>query len=100
MINTDVSRSGIRRLSYTLHIRFFSSLGIHIVVVFLLIVGMFVSRDFLTSENLLNIIRPVTLLGIVAVGLMFVTYGGHYVDLSIPAIMALSGMVKSEASLK
>ena len=93
MINADVSRSDIRRPSYALRMRFFGSLGIYVVVFFLLIVGMFVSRDFLTSENLLNIIRPVTLLGIVAVGLMFVTYGGHYVDLSIPAIMALSGMV-------
>jgi ribose/xylose/arabinose/galactoside ABC-type transport system permease subunit len=93
MINADVSRTDMRRLPGALRMRFFSSFGIYIVVVFLLIIGMFVSRDFLTSENLLNIIRPVTLLGIVAVGLMFVTYGGHYVDLSIPAIMALSGMV-------
>jgi ribose/xylose/arabinose/galactoside ABC-type transport system permease subunit len=93
MTDTEATLSDMRRLSGALRMRFFSSLGIYIVVVFLLIVGMFVSRDFLTSENLLNIIRPVTLLGIVAVGLMFVTYGGHYVDLSIPAIMALSGMV-------
>jgi ribose/xylose/arabinose/galactoside ABC-type transport system permease subunit len=67
--------------------------GIHIVVVLLLLAGSLVSREFLTYENLLNIIRPVTLLGIVAVGLIFITHGGHYVDLSIPAIMALSGMV-------
>ena len=93
MTDTEVTLSDMRRLPGALHMHFFSSLGIYVVVVFLLIVGMFVSRDFLTSENLLNIIRPVTLLGIVAVGLMFVTYGGHYVDLSIPAIMALSGMV-------
>jgi ribose/xylose/arabinose/galactoside ABC-type transport system permease subunit len=93
MADAEVPRSYIRRPPGALRMRFFSSLGIYVVVVFLLIVGMFVSRDFLTGENLLNIIRPVTLLGIVAVGLMFVTYGGHYIDLSIPAIMALSGMV-------
>lgn len=78
---------------YSSRMRFLSSLGIYVIVVLLLIVGTFVSRDFLTADNLLNIIRPVTLLGIVAVGLMFITYGGHYIDLSIPAIMALSGMV-------
>ena len=82
-----------RRSGSELARHFLGGAGIYVVVLFLLLVGSLVSREFLTSENLLNIIRPVTLLGIVAVGLMFVTHGGHYVDLSIPAIMALSGMV-------
>ncbi len=73
--------------------RCFSVLGIYVVIALLLVVGMAVSRDFLSMDNLLNILRPITLLGIVAVGVMFITYGGHYVDLSIPAIMAVSGMV-------
>ncbi len=73
--------------------RLLGGVGIYIVVLLMLFVGTLVSPDFLTSENLLNIVRPVTLLGIVAVGVMFITHGGHYVDLSIPAIMALSGMV-------
>jgi ribose/xylose/arabinose/galactoside ABC-type transport system permease subunit len=90
MIDVKVPRSDMR---YSSRMRLLSSLGIYVIVVLLLIVGTFVSRDFLTADNLLNIIRPVTLLGIVAVGLMFITYGGHYIDLSIPAIMALSGMV-------
>lgn len=90
MIDAKVPRSD---MWYSSRMRFLSSLGIYVIVVLLLIVGTFVSRDFLTADNLLNIIRPVTLLGIVAVGLMFITYGGHYIDLSIPAIMALSGMV-------
>ena len=93
MIDAEVPRSDIHRPPRAYCMRFFSRIGIYLVVLFMLIVGMFVSGDFLTGENLLNIIRPVTLLGIVAVGLMFVTYGGNYVDLSIPAIMALSGMV-------
>ncbi len=73
--------------------RCLGALGIYTVVTVLLGVGMLVSPDFLSGGNLMNVIRPVTLLGIVAVGVMFITYGGHYVDLSIPAIMALSGMV-------
>ena len=73
--------------------RCFSVLGIYVVIALLLVVGLAVSRDFLSTDNLLNILRPITLLGIVAVGVMFITYGGHYVDLSIPAIMAVSGMV-------
>ena len=73
--------------------RCFSVLGIYVVIALLLVVGLAVSRDFLSTDNLLNILRPITLLGIVAVGVMCITYGGHYVDLSIPAIMAVSGMV-------
>jgi ribose transport system permease protein len=73
--------------------RLLAGVGIYGMVALLLLTGSLVSRDFLTPDNLLNMIRPVTLLGIVAVGVMFITYGGHYVDLSIPAIMALSGMV-------
>ncbi len=47
--------------------------------------------------NLLDILRTITLLGIVAVGVAFITYGKHYVDLSIPAIMACSGMAAVSA---
>ena len=93
MADTEALQSDMQRPLRILRGRFFSYLGIYAVVIFLLIVGTFVSQDFLKGENLLNIVRPVTLLGIVALGLMFITYGGHYVDLSIPAIMALSGMV-------
>jgi len=82
-----------RELGISLLRRSFSALGIYVVIVILLGVGAMVSRDFLSADNLLNILRPITLLGIVAVGAMFITYGGHYVDLSIPAIMAVSGMV-------
>jgi len=82
-----------RELGISLLRRSFSALGIYVVIVILLGVGAMVSRDFLSADNLLIILRPITLLGIVAVGAMFITYGGHYVDLSIPAIMAVSGMV-------
>jgi ribose transport system permease protein len=93
MAEAGVPRAHIRRPGSHLARRLLGGAGIYIVVLLLLLVGSLVSREFLTSENLFNIIRPVTLLGVVAVGLMFITHGGHYVDLSIPAIMALSGMV-------
>jgi ribose/xylose/arabinose/galactoside ABC-type transport system permease subunit len=67
--------------------------GIYWLVVVLFAVGCFMSRDFLSVSNLLNTVRAVTLLGIVALGVSLVTYSGHYVDLSTPAIMALSGIV-------
>jgi len=63
----------------------------------LIVTGRLLSADFLTADNLLNILRAVTLLGIVAVGTTFVTYCGRYVDLSTPAIMAVSGIVTVSA---
>ncbi len=68
-------------------------LGVYILVAGLFAIGCAVSRQFLTPDNLLNALRSVALMGIVAVGVAFITYSRHYVDLSIPGIMALSGTV-------
>ena len=71
--------------------------GIFLVLVVLIVIGCFVSPGFFTVRNLLSVIHVVTLLGIVAAGVAFITYSGHYVDLSIPAIMALAGFVTISA---
>ena len=71
--------------------------GIFLVLVVLIVIGCFVSPGFFTARNLLSVIHVVTLLGIVAAGVAFITYSGHYVDLSIPAIMALAGFVTISA---
>ena len=68
-------------------------LGVYILVAALFAIGCGISREFLVTENLLNALRAVTLMGIVSVGVAFITYSRHYVDLSIPGIMALSGTV-------
>jgi len=70
-----------------------SLLGVYVLVAGLFAAGWLVSDEFLTTANLLIALRSVTLLGIVAVGVSFITYSRHYVDLSIPGIMALSGTV-------
>ncbi|GMA60736.1 ABC transporter permease [Alicyclobacillus fastidiosus] len=67
--------------------------GIYIPVVILLIVGPVVSGNFYTLTNLVSIIDSISLLGIVALGVAFVTYSGNYADMSIPSIMAFSGIV-------
>ena len=77
--------------------RLFHTMGIYAVCLVLLGIGSVISPNFLSVDNFLNVIRAVTLLGIVAVGLSFVTYSGHYVDLSIPVIMAFSGIVAISA---
>ena len=65
----------------------------YLFVIVLLIVGRVLSDDFLSAANLLQVVRDVAILGIVAVGVGFITISGHYVDLSIPGIMAVSGIV-------
>ena len=72
--------------------RWINSAGVFLLVAVLAVIGRLLSPDFLTSGNLLNMLRAVTLLGIVAVGTTFVTYSGHYVDLATPSIMALAGI--------
>ncbi|HQK94390.1 MAG TPA: ABC transporter permease [Armatimonadota bacterium] len=67
--------------------------GVYLVVALLLAIGRTLSADFLSADSLLQVVRDVSILGIVAVGVSLVTVSGHYVDLSIPAIMAVSGIV-------
>jgi ribose/xylose/arabinose/galactoside ABC-type transport system permease subunit len=71
----------------------YDRLGIFAVAIVLVIVGFFVSDGFLTARNLLNVLDSVALLGIVAVGMAFVTYSGSMADLSLPAVMAFAGIV-------
>jgi ribose/xylose/arabinose/galactoside ABC-type transport system permease subunit len=74
-----------------------SVLGVYVLVAALAGLGCLISGEFLTAQNLMNTLQAVTLLGIVSVGVAFVTYSQHYVDLSIPGIMALAGIVAVSA---
>jgi ribose/xylose/arabinose/galactoside ABC-type transport system permease subunit len=59
--------------------------------------GRAISPEFLTHQYLMQTALAVALLGIVSVGVAFITYSRHYVDLSIPGIMALSGIIAVSA---
>jgi ribose/xylose/arabinose/galactoside ABC-type transport system permease subunit len=74
-----------------------NALGVYALVLVLLVLGWLASPKFLRHENLMGALQAVALLGIVSVGVAFVTYSRHYVDLSIPGIMALSGVVAVSA---
>jgi ribose/xylose/arabinose/galactoside ABC-type transport system permease subunit len=87
-IPTDLRAEGSRRVYEIL-----SVLGVYVLVLVLFGAGCLVSPEFLTARNLLTALKSVTLLGIVCMGVSFITYSRHYVDLSIPGIMALSGAV-------
>ncbi|MHB1346556.1 MAG: ABC transporter permease [Candidatus Humimicrobiaceae bacterium] len=71
-----------------------SKIGVYIMIFILLIIGTIVApKIFLTFGNMIGVIEVGAILGIVALGVTFVTFSGHFVDLSIPSIMATSGIV-------
>ena len=49
--------------------------------------------NFLSPQNMLNIVDAVALVGIVAVGMAFVTYSGNYADMSVPTTMGFTGYI-------
>lgn len=66
-------------------------------MIFLLfIVGTMISDKFLSMQNMLNILDAVALLGIVATGMSFVIYCGQCGDMSVPMVMAISGIISVE----
>ncbi len=73
-----------------------NELGVYAIVILLIGVGLLASPEFLTQDNLVSVLNAVALLGIVSVGVAFVTYSGNLADLSVPAIMALAGVVTVE----
>ncbi len=87
-----------RATSYSIIGKVFHGIGIYAVAAMFLILGIIlqllgVINNFMTPQNMLNIIDAVSMLGIVAVGMAFITYSGHYADLSAPTTMALTGIV-------
>lgn len=71
-----------------------SSYGMYIAFVLLLIVLSIISPAFLTYANIVNILRQISVIGIMAVGMTFVIATGG-IDLSVGAIMALAGVVST-----
>lgn len=73
--------------------RIYDIFGIYLIVALTIIFGIFVSPEFATKDNFLDILYAVSLLGIVASGMAFITYSGNMADLSLPSIMAFSGII-------
>ncbi|MFP3090849.1 ABC transporter permease [Treponema sp. TIM-1] len=68
--------------------------GIYFVVVLLLIIGGIVAPGkYFTIANIRATIQAISLLGMVTVGMAFVTYSANYADMSAPMTIAFSGMI-------
>lgn len=70
--------------------------GVFGLVLVVAVLGINASPNFLTLSTLLSVVDASMLLGIVAIGVAFVTYSGNFADLSVPTTMAFAGIVAVE----
>jgi len=82
-----------RRISQNRIVEIVSRAGVYFIILLLFIIGTFVNKNFLTVNNLKNVIIACAQLGIVCAGMGFVTYAGKMVDMSAPITIAISGIV-------
>lgn len=98
MSNSGTPTIDNRSTSYSRIGSILHAIGVYAIAALFILLGIILQsvgiiNNFLSLQNMLNIIDAISLLGIVAVGMAFVTYSGHYADLSVPTTMALSGIV-------
>ena len=70
---------------------FLRNLGLVLVLIVLAIIGTATSDNFLTSDNIRNILVSSSVIGVVTVGMTFVIIGGG-IDLSVGALVALASV--------
>jgi ribose/xylose/arabinose/galactoside ABC-type transport system permease subunit len=69
----------------------YSVIGAFIII---LIVATIINNDFLNYTNIINILRQVSIIGIIAIGMTIVIVSGG-IDLSVGAIMAIAAVVST-----
>ena len=78
--------------------RVVNTAGVYGIALLFLVLGLVLQLtgaigNFMSVKNMLNIVDAVALVGIVAVGMSFVTYSGHYADMSVPTTMGFTGYI-------
>lgn len=67
--------------------------SVYILLVLMIVIGILTNPQFRTIDNLLNVLRSVSLIGIAALGMNFVILGGSLVDLSVAATVSVAAVV-------
>jgi ribose/xylose/arabinose/galactoside ABC-type transport system permease subunit len=70
--------------------RSFGAAALEIILIFLCIVLAFTAPGFFTTENLLNVLRSVSMQGLIALGMTMVIIAGE-IDLSVGSAVAFAG---------
>jgi ribose transport system permease protein len=86
-VNTDASRSRRAKVG-----SFLQQQGALVMLVLVCIIGFARYEAFLMPENLLNVLRQNSMLGLVALGMTFVILTGG-IDLSVGALLAVAGVI-------
>ena len=73
--------------------------GMFLVLIIVCIVLAILNPQFLSGRNVVNVIRQISLTGIVAIGMTFVILQGD-IDLSVGSIAALGGVIASGLSVE
>lgn len=66
--------------------------GLLFVILFIVVAMSFASPAFMTNQNIINIIRQVSINGIIAVGMTFVILTGG-IDLSVGSVVAITSVI-------
>lgn len=83
-----------RKLKQNTFIILINRVGIYVIVALLLIIGNIIAPGkYFTVQNIRSTIQAIALLGMVAVGMSFVTFSSNYADMSAPMTIAFSGMI-------
>lgn len=72
--------------------KIFSRYGIYVAFIFVCVIISILNPVFLSSRNIFNVLRQVSLVGIIAIGVTFVILAAD-IDLSIGSVAALSGVL-------
>jgi ribose transport system permease protein len=91
MKNASKSEVKVQKSNFNIG-RVLRSYGIMIVLVLIIIPVSIISESFFSIENMLNIIRQVAVVGIIAFGMTLVIIAGS-IDLSVGAVVSFSGVV-------
>jgi len=70
-------------------------LGENVMIIFIIILAIalsFLNKNFMTVQNMLNILRQLSYVGIIAIGMTFVILSAQ-IDLSVGSVAALAGMM-------
>lgn len=72
-----------------------SQVFVYLILLFVIVFFSIMSQSFMTSRNILNICRQVSMIGICSVGMTMVLLTGG-IDISVGSIIALSGVVAAK----
>lgn len=72
-----------------------SKIGVYVILVFIFLFFSVLTSTFMTTKNILNICRQVSMIGICSVGMTMVLLTGG-IDISVGSLIALVGVVSSK----